>query len=247
MDRPLPDTLARPARAYLAALVPPHELSDAWHELLEDVTYWGDRDEVGVLRLATGVVRQHQRVTDEAATLALVDAGVVDAEVVAPVLQVDTRRAEALLREVAAHLDDGDAGAASAPAAVADDTPPSAAPADREDQAAAHEEQAAGSEDEATPEPEAAPTAPAEARAATPAEPVAAHAAPASTSDREGPVEVDAPRTAAGPASVRIGFEDDTPLDIREDAGRRRIPTGGLVVAATLVWVVIVVVWVATG
>lgn len=96
MSRPLPEQTARSARAYLAGLVPPDELSDAWHELLEDVAYWGDRDLVGVMRLATYVLRQHQRITDEVAALGLLDVGIDDPGAIARILEVDGKVADTL-------------------------------------------------------------------------------------------------------------------------------------------------------
>ena len=107
MERPLPDDVARPARAYLAALVPADEVSDAWHELLADVAYWGDRHLLAVLRLAHQVVLQHERVTPEAAALALVEVGVDAPADVAAVLDADPTDARAWT-EAARATRDGD-------------------------------------------------------------------------------------------------------------------------------------------
>lgn len=93
MERPLPDAVARPVRAYLATLVPPQERSDAWHELAADVAYWGEGDLLAVLRLAHQVVLQHERVTPEVAALALADIGVDDPGDVAVVLDADVATA----------------------------------------------------------------------------------------------------------------------------------------------------------
>lgn len=109
MERPLPDDVARPARAYLAALVPPEELSDAWHELVDDVAYWGDRDLLPVLGLAHQVALQHQRVAPEVAALALVETGVEDPRDVAVVLGADEDAAREWTRTAVAARDGEDA------------------------------------------------------------------------------------------------------------------------------------------
>lgn len=106
MDRPLPDDVARPARAYLAALVPADEVSDAWHELVADVAYWDDRQLLPVLRLAHQVVLQHARVTPEAAALVLVEAGIDQPEDVAAVLDSDVDSARTWTRAALATRDD---------------------------------------------------------------------------------------------------------------------------------------------
>ena len=105
MDRPLPDDVARPARAYLAALLPASEVSDAWHELVADVEYWGDRDLLAVLRLAHQVVLQHERVSPEAATLVLAEHGVDRDEDVAVVLDADVESARGWARAAVATRD----------------------------------------------------------------------------------------------------------------------------------------------
>lgn len=107
MERPLSDDVARPVRAYLAALVPDDEVSDAWHELVADVTYWGDRQLLPVLRLAHQVVLQHERVAPEVATLVLLEAGVEDPAAVATVLDTDEDTARGWT-EVALASRDGD-------------------------------------------------------------------------------------------------------------------------------------------
>lgn len=107
MERPLSDDVARPVRAYLAALVPDDEVSDAWHELVADVTYWGDRQLLPVLRLAHQVVLQHERVAPEVATLVLLEAGVEDPAAVATVLDADEDTARGWT-EVALASRDGD-------------------------------------------------------------------------------------------------------------------------------------------
>lgn len=93
-ERPLPDEVARAARAYLAALVSPSARADAWHDLLAEVRYWQDDQLVPVLRLAHQVVGQHERVTDEAAAHALVDVGLAEVDDLARVLgaSLDTAR-----------------------------------------------------------------------------------------------------------------------------------------------------------
>lgn len=159
--RPLPDDVARTARAHLAALLPPGHLSDAWHDLLAEVAYWGESELVPVLRLAHQVVLQHQPVTPAVAAHSLVEAGVDDPDDVAVVLDTDADRARALLAEVSEAVgavdaapapprvieDAAVAGAADGP--VAADTParptlgeppvasPEPAPADREESATA--------------------------------------------------------------------------------------------------------------
>lgn len=139
MERPLPDDVARPVRAYLAALVPGDEVSDAWHELLADVAYWHERQLLPVLRLAHQVVLQHQRVTPEVAALALVEGGIEDPEEVAVVLDTDAVTARRWT-EAAIASRDGDAAATpvmagrfsdrpsgDVPAPTVDDAPPSPA------------------------------------------------------------------------------------------------------------------------
>lgn len=128
MERPLPDDVARPARAYLAALVPADEVSDAWHELLGDVAYWGDRELLPVLRLAHQVVLQHERITPEVAALALVESGINRPADVAIVLDTDVEEARRWTR-AALDTRDGDTrdgqddpGSELTPPA-ADDTP----------------------------------------------------------------------------------------------------------------------------
>ncbi len=143
MERPLPDDVARPARAYLAALVPADEVSDAWHELLADVAYWGDRHLLAVLRLAHQVVLQHERVTPEAAALALVEVGVDAPADVAAVLDADPTDARAWT-EAARATRDGDEPAvkldAASPPEPAPQPVPSATPAAPEPRPAARSE-----------------------------------------------------------------------------------------------------------
>lgn len=109
MTRPLPEHVARIARAYLGALVPPAEVSDAWHELVADATYWGDRDLVPVMVMAHQVVLQHQRVAPEVAVLALRDLDMDQPATVAQVLAVDEGTAHRLTDEVAASVEGGPA------------------------------------------------------------------------------------------------------------------------------------------
>lgn len=185
MDRPpLPEPVARRARSYLAALVPAGRTSDAWHELVADVTYWGDREELPVLRLAHQVVLQHERVTDEVATLALDELGISSPDSVATVLDVSPADAEVLLDRVAevqrppdVHVFDAEAGAVGTREdPVADDAPDAEAG------------------DDPVPEP-TQPTTPATA----PQEPEAT-AQP--TGDRD------------GARAVRIGFEEDDVIEV---------------------------------
>lgn len=109
MTRPLPEDVARTARAYLGALVPPGEVSDAWHELVADATYWGDRDLVSVMVMAHQVVLQHQRVAPEVAVLALQELDLDQPATVARVLAVDEATADRLTEEVAASVEGGPA------------------------------------------------------------------------------------------------------------------------------------------
>lgn len=112
MTRPLPEDVARTARAYLAALVPAPEVSDAWHELVADATYWGDRELVPVVRLAHQVALQHQPVAPEVAVLALHEVGIdLDASI-ARVLDVDEDTARRWSQQATASVA-GDAGAAA--------------------------------------------------------------------------------------------------------------------------------------
>lgn len=114
MTRPLPEDVARTARAYLAALVPPAEVSDAWHELVADARYWGDSELVPVVRLAHQVALQHQPVTAEVAVLALQEVGIDQPSSIARVLDVDEDTARGWTREVATSVE-RDAGGAPAP------------------------------------------------------------------------------------------------------------------------------------
>lgn len=139
MERPLPDDVARPVRAYLAALVPSGEVSDAWHELVADVGYWHERELLPVLRLAHQVVLQHQRVTPEVAALALVEGGIEDPEEVAVVLDTDAVTARRWTEQAIASRD-GDAVVTPATAvpraaAPAADRPPRDVPAPSVDDA----------------------------------------------------------------------------------------------------------------
>ncbi len=109
MTRPLPEDVARTARAYLGALVPPGEVSDAWHELVADATYWGDRDLVSVMVMAHQVVLQHQRVAHEVAVLALQELDLDQPATVARVLAVDEATADRLTEQVAASVEGGPA------------------------------------------------------------------------------------------------------------------------------------------
>jgi hypothetical protein len=127
MERPLPDEVARPTRAYVASLVPDDQLSDAWHELLADVAYWGDRELLPVLRLAHQVVLQHERVTGEVAALALCERGLDDPADVAAVLDVDADTARRWTRLAIASRDaDADAPRSAATPAPAEPVPPPA-------------------------------------------------------------------------------------------------------------------------
>lgn len=109
MTRPLPEDVARTARAYLAALVPADEVSDAWHELVADVTYWGESEPVEVVRLAHQVALQHQPVAPQVAVLALREVGMDQPPTVARVLEVDQDTAQGWTGEVAASVDDAPA------------------------------------------------------------------------------------------------------------------------------------------
>lgn len=109
MDRPpLADPVARQARHYLTALVSSEDVSDAWHELVDDVRYWGEQEPVPVLRLAHQVVLQHQRVTPEASVLALDEVGVCAPPDVAAVLDLEPPDAERLVEHVTATMAEGD-------------------------------------------------------------------------------------------------------------------------------------------
>lgn len=196
MQRPLPDDVARPVRAYLAALVPADERSDAWHELVDDVGYWGDRELLPVLRLAHQVVLQHERVTPEVAALALVEVGVDEPADVAAVLGTDEATAREWTR-TALEARDGDTvpvGRFVDPAATA--------------------------------------TSPDRTTASPPADPRPA------ASDPEAEPEVE-----GGGSAVRIGFDDDEPLpSFSEDAGQRWT-TRRILVAALVLWALVVLVW----
>lgn len=223
MERPLPEDVARPARAYLAALVPPDELSDAWHELVDDVAYWGDRELLPVLGLAHQVVLQHERVAPEVAALALVESGVEDPADVAVVLGADEDDAREWTRAAVAARD-------------GDDAPPTRRFDDVGGPAPEHEPD--------SPQPDPAP----DDAAPDPAPAASSHVAttspprPAATS----PDEATPSEQGNGPA-MRIGFEDDRPLPIHDEhAGEPRWTTRRILVAALVLWLVVVVVWLLT-
>lgn len=115
---PSPDVV-RSTRAYLVAMLPAADVPDAWHDVLDDVRYWGDTAMRPVLTVAHSVVQQRQPATEEARLLALVeDAGVADDADLAAIMGVSEERIaelRAALREFAADADDGtDATTASA-------------------------------------------------------------------------------------------------------------------------------------
>lgn len=228
MERPpLPDPVARRARTYLAALVPPAETSDAWHELLADVTYWGDRDEVAVLRLAHQVVLQHERVTAEAAVLVLDEVGVTSPDAVAAVLDVGPPEAEALVQRVADHV----AEAEQSPDVHVFDAEAGAvgtrAPRDDEPDGAAE-----------TTEPAEVPE-PVDAREPADApEPVAA-GEPAPRPEPTG--------EAGAPASVQIGFDDDEVLELDDDASLVPVDRRRWWAAAAIAVVALLLLWFLLG
>lgn len=241
MDRPpLPDPVARCARSYLAALVPSTQVSDAWHELLADVAYWGDRQELPVLRLAHQVVLQHERVTDEVAVLVLDELGIASPPSVAEVLDVTTSHAATLLDRVAAtvaeedrpgdvHVFDAEVGEVGTRAAGHEDAPSEDTPDDE-------------TPDDETPDDEASaedtPPDDAPAVAVLTDEPSSAEDRPAAPDDEGATAVADRP---AESHAVRIGFEDDDVIEV----GDWNDPTTGLdarrwlavvVVAAFLLW-----------
>lgn len=219
MERPLSDDVARPVRAYLAALVPDDEVSDAWHELVADVTYWGDRQLLPVLRLAHQVVLQHERVAPEVATLVLVEAGIEDPAAVATVLDADEDTARGWT-EVALSSRDGDetpSGRFTAPSRA---RPPRGRGPVAEPPAA---------------EPPAAEPPAAEPPAA---EPSAAEPSGASPGDDD-PASSDDTRGA-----VRIGFDDHEPLPDLEVGDDQRVTARGIVLAVLALLVVLVAIWV---
>lgn len=183
--RPLPDDVARSARAHLAALLPPDHVSDGWHDLLAEVAYWGESETVPVLRLAHQVVLQHQPVTPAVAAHSLVEAGVNAPDDVAVVLDTDTDRARALLVEVSEAV--GEEGATAAPSTVIED---------------------------------------------------------AAVAGAHAPVEGDA--TATSP-SLRIGFDEDEAVVPSEGAGSSWFTMRRLLVAAAVLWFLVVLVWAFGG
>lgn len=268
MDRPpLPEPVARRARSYLAALVPAGRTSDAWHELVADVTYWGDREELPVLRLAHQVVLQHERVTEEVAALALDELGISSPRSVAAVLDVSPAHAEALLDRVATlvaedgrpsdvHVFDAEAGAVEdRPVAhEADDPAPGGAddpdPAEDDPDAGEADHPDVGGGDDAAPE-AAGPVAPVAVPPDTEASATDVADADARAPDAPAPegAEPDATaQPAADPGAtraVRIGFEDDDVIEVGgwDDDGagldaRRWVAIIAVVVgAAILLWV----------
>lgn len=69
----LPPEFAAPARAYLRAFLDEREAADAMHEVVEDVTYWGDDSLTGVLSATHSVLLSRVRITSEAAASWLVE------------------------------------------------------------------------------------------------------------------------------------------------------------------------------
>ena len=244
---PLPEPVARRARSYLEALVPAGRTSDAWHELVADVAYWGDREELPVLRLAHQVVLQHERVTDEAATLALDELGISSPRAVAAVLDVSPSDAEVLVDRVAAlvaederppevRVFDAEAGAVEAHP-----------PADEEDGPGPGDEDGTGAEEDDTGDD---PTNPGPDEEATshppePAGPVAD--APAPEPEPEPDTAVEAPSERRDGRAVRIGFEDDDVIEVGgwdDDGGTLDARRWGAIVAivvgaAILLWLLI--------
>lgn len=223
MTRPLPEDVARTARAYLAALVPSDEVSDAWHELVADATYWGESGRVEVVRLAHQVAVQHQPVAPQVAVLALREAGMDQPASVARVLDVDHDTAQGWIAEVAASLDDTSASSRE----PARDGPERATAPPR----ASH--------------PPAGPARPAPAGSVDgPGVAIDDGVdAPGAPDDGTSPA---APPVDGDTDAVRIGFEDDAvPPGLDEfDAPADTSPRRGMVVAAVVVVVLVVlVVW----
>ncbi len=211
--RPLPDDVARTARAHLAALLPPDHVSDAWHDLLAEASYWGESETVPVLRLAHQVVLQHQPVTAAVAAHSLAEAGLDDPDDLAAVLDTDTDRARALLAEVTDAVEEQ--GAAPAPSRVIEDA------------------------------------AVAGAAAPGPTRPPAGDAAPvdvdATTPDRPAPGGERRAEEPGDSASVRIGFDEDEPVVPSERAGNSWFTMRRLLVAAAVLWFLVVLVWAFGG
>lgn len=69
----LPPEYAAPARAYLRAFLDEREATDAMHEVVEDVTYWGDDSLTSVLAATHAVLLSRVRITSEAAASWLVE------------------------------------------------------------------------------------------------------------------------------------------------------------------------------
>lgn len=252
---PLPAPVARRARTYLASLVPAEETSDAWHELVADATYWGECEELPVLRLAHQVVLQHQRVTPEVAALALDEMGVSSSTAVAEVLDLSRADAEALLQRIAddlaevdrapeVHVFDAEAGGLGAATADEEgDEPdgPSATVTDDHDEAPRGATAPPGSE---TDEPAGERPVPEDEGPAPDDEGPGRDASPPEASAAE-PSERTRPRGRERPAgrAVRIGFEDDDVIEVDHwdqsagmDARRWGVILLVLVVAAVLLW-----------
>ena len=226
MARPLPDDVARTARAYLASLLPPSDFSDAWHELVADVDYWGDRDLVPVVRLAHQVVLQHQRLAPEVAVLALAEVGVDDPGAMAAVLDADTDQVARWVDEVATQRDGAtpmvtiaEPGLEPVPDAPHDPPAP---------------DEPAG--DDVPPSWDAAPP-PTEADH---------RAEPDHRPEPDLRAEADLDTPSAQPAeAVRIGFDDDEPLpDL--DGRARGVGRRDLLVATATLAVLILIVWLLT-
>jgi hypothetical protein len=221
MARPLPDDVARTARAYLASLLPPSDLSDAWHELVADVDYWGDRELVPVVRLAHQVVLQHQRLAPEVAVLALAEVGVDDLGAMAAVLDADTDQVTRWADEVASQRDGAtpmvtiaEPGLEPVPDAPGDPPAPDEPVGD----------------DDVPPSWDAAPP--------------AAEADHRAEADLPPDPDLDTP-SAESTEAVRIGFDDDEPLpDL--DGRARGVGRRDLLVAATTLAVLILIVWLLT-
>lgn len=132
---PSPEVV-RTTRAYLVAMLPPGDVPDAWHDVLDDVRYWGDTAMRPVLTVAHSVVQQRQPATEEARLLALLeDARVVDDGDLAAIMGLSEERIDELraaVREFAhdaeeAVADDGEEARDTVPAPA--DDPVAAVPA----------------------------------------------------------------------------------------------------------------------
>ncbi len=221
---PSPDVV-RTTRAYLVAMLPAGDVPDAWHDVLDDVRYWGDTAMRPVLTVAHSVVQQRQPATEEARLLALVqDARVDDDADLAAIMGLPEDRIAELRAALAEFVADADG-------------------ADPEDDVAAVD---APVVDATRAEPVAVPAAGAAPPPTAPDRLVTVEAPRRFEAPRDDVVErPTAPSTAALEAQrVRIGFDRDDPIDFDHapsNTGTGPPRTRILLAWAVGIWIVVAI------